>query len=244
MVSVLPQLQVLKGAALDFLFPRFSVSAVAKRAPLFAIPAKLNCSRIEALFCQKCDSHGGGRRHFPIPPSFCPDLPNWESDIDGIRSPFRFEGVIRKAVHEFKYRNLRAVAGRLAQLMGDYLSTAGIPFDVIVPVPLHPKRLRERGYNQSLLLAGELGKITGFPVNDTGLVRKIYNPPQARTHSVAERRQNVIGIFAGVGEDLLAKKVLLVDDVTTSGATLNACAAALKTAGAASVWVLTLAREI
>ena len=244
MVSVLPQLQVLKGAALDLLFPRFCVGC-GKEGIFICNSCEIELPRIEAPFCQKCGQPlTGGSGFSSAPPSFCPECANWESDIDGIRSPFRFEGVIRKVVHEFKYRNLRAVAGQLAQLMGDYLSTAGIPFDVIVPVPLHPKRLRERGYNQSLLLAGELGKITGFPVNDTGLVRKIYNLPQARTHSVAERRQNVIGIFAGVGEDLLAKKVLLVDDVTTSGATLNACAAALKTAGAASVWGLTLAREI
>jgi ComF family protein len=111
-------------------------------------------------------------------------------------------------------------------------------------VPLHPKRLRERGYNQSLLLANELGKLTGFPVNDSSLVRKIYNVPQAKTGSVEERRQNVIGIFSCVNEDLLEKKVLLVDDVTTSGATLNACASVLKAGGAMSVWGLTLAREI
>jgi ComF family protein len=128
--------------------------------------------------------------------------------------------------------------------MGDYLTENSVPFDVIVPVPLHPKRLRERGYNQSLLLANELGKLTALPVNDNCLVRKIYNVPQAKTVSVEERRQNVIGIFSCVNEDLLEKKVLLVDDVTTSGATLNACASVLKTGGAMSVWGLTLAREI
>jgi len=111
-------------------------------------------------------------------------------------------------------------------------------------VPLHPKRLRERGYNQSLLLANELGRLTAVPVNDNCLARKIYNVPQAKTRSVEERRQNVIGIFSCVNEDLLEKKVLLVDDVTTSGATLNACASVLKTGGAISVWGLTLAREI
>jgi ComF family protein len=169
---------------------------------------------------------------------------DWEAEIDAIRSPFRFEGVIRKAVHEFKYRNLRAIAVRLADMMGDYLNTNPIPSDVLIPVPLHDKRLKERGYNQSLLLASELGKLTGMPVNDTCLVRNIYNVPQAKTRSVEERRRNVIGIFSCKNEDFLGKRVLLIDDVTTSGATLNACAAALKTAGAASVWGLTLAREI
>jgi len=224
MMSVLPQLQGLKGAALDFLFPRFCVGC-GKEGAFICKSCEIELPRIEAPFCQKCGQPLAGRGNFPAAhPPCCSECVNWESDIDGIRSPFRFEGVIRKAVHEFKYRNLRAITGQLAQLMGDYLQTSGVPFDVIVTVPLHPKRLRERGYNQALLLAGELGKITGFPVNDTCLVRKIYNLPQARTHSVAERRQNVTGIFTGVGEDLLAKKVLLIDDVTTSGATLNACA--------------------
>jgi ComF family protein len=119
-----------------------------------------------------------------------------------------------------------------------------MPGDVLVPVPLHSKRLRERGYNQSFLLAKELSNLTGLPVNDTCLERNVYNVPQAKTRNVEERRLNVIGIFTCKNEDLRDKKVLLIDDVTTSGATLNACASALKIAGAMSVCGLTLAREI
>ena len=169
---------------------------------------------------------------------------NWKADIDAIRSPFRFEGVIRKAVHEFKYHNLRAISGQLAHFLGDYLTDNPISYDVIVPVPLHRKRLKERGYNQAALLSTELSNITGIPVNDTSLVRCIYNMQQAKTRNVEERRQNVIGIFSCLNKELFEKKVLLIDDVTTSGATLNACASVLKKAGATSVWGLTLAREI
>jgi ComF family protein len=169
---------------------------------------------------------------------------NWASDIDAIRSPFRFEGLIRKAVHEFKYRNLRAIAGQLGLLLADYLKENPIPCDIIVPVPLHPKRLRDRGFNQSALLAFELSKLTGISVNNTSLIRSVYNVQQAKTANVEERRKNVIGIFKVVDVDLREKKVLLIDDVTTSGATLNSCASLLKSAGAASVWGLTLAREI
>jgi ComF family protein len=236
MVSVLPQLNGLKGAALDFLFPRFCVGC--GKAGDYVCPAcQVSLPRIEMPVCPKCGKP-------QITEVLCPVCFGWESDIDAIRSPFCFEGVIRKAVHEFKYRNLRAISGQLALFLSDYLRENSICCDVIVPVPLHPKRLRERGYNQSLLLANELGKLTALPVNDNCLARIIYNVPQTKTGSVEERRQNVIGIFSCVNEDLLEKKVLLVDDVTTSGATLNACASVLKTGGAMSVWGLTLAREI
>ena len=245
MVSVLPQLNELKGAALDFLFPRFCVSC-GKEGDFICNSCQASLARIEAPVCPKC---GKPQTHYSnsleIYTVLCSSCVNWEADIDAIRSPFRFEGVIRKAIHEFKYRNLRAIAGQLANLLDDYLVNADpIPCEVLVPVPLHGKRLRERGYNQSALLAEELSRLTGLTVNDSCLIRNRYNVPQAKTRNVEERRQNVIGIFTCKNKDLRDKKVLLIDDVTTSGATLNACASVLKTAGAMSVWGLTLAREI
>jgi len=115
---------------------------------------------------------------------------------------------------------------------------------VIIPVPLHHKRLRERGYNQSDLLAQELGKLSEIPVDGKSLVRTKYSVPQARTASVVERHRNVIGLFECVTDSMQGQNVIVIDDVTTSGATLNACATALKRAGAASVWGLALAKEI
>jgi ComF family protein len=151
---------------------------------------------------------------------------------------------MRQAIHELKYRNLRALAGLLGRLLNDYLLDNPVPGEVLVPVPLHPKRLRERGYNQSRLLAKELGKLAALPVVDDCLVRERYSLPQARTSSVVERRGNVAGAFACRHRRLEGKQVLLIDDVSTSGATLDACARVLKGAGAALVWGLTLAREI
>jgi competence protein ComFC len=244
MMSVLPHLHQLKGAALDFLFPRFCVGC-GKEGDFICNSCQAALIRIEPPVCPKCGKpQTSSAASSEMSPLLCSNCVDWEADIDAIRSPFRFEGVIRKAVHEFKYRNLRASAGRLAALMGDYLDKYPASFDVLAPVPLHPKRLKERGYNQSQLLANELGKLTGAPVNDNCLERTIYNVPQAKTRNVEERRRNVIGIFSCKSEDFLEKRVLLIDDVTTSGATLNSCATALKKAGAASVWGLTLAREI
>ena len=174
----------------------------------------------------------------------CPSCVGWQTEIEGVRSPFRFDGVIRQAIHQLKYRNLRALAQPLAKLLKDYLITNATPGEVLVPVPLHQKRLKERGYNQSQLLARELGKLVNLPVVDDCLIRQRYAIPQARTSSVEERRSNVANAFICRNHRLQDKQVLLIDDVATSGATLNACASALKTAGATSVWGLVLATEI
>ena len=113
-----------------------------------------------------------------------------------------------------------------------------------MPVPLHKKRLRERGYNQSSLLARELGKLSSLPVVEDCLVRQKHTIPQARTSTIDERKSNIAGAFICRDQRLRDKQVLLVDDVATSGATIDACAAALRAAGATSVWGLVLAREI
>jgi len=174
----------------------------------------------------------------------CPGCVGWQAEIEGIRSPFRFDGVIRQAIHQLKYRNLRALAVTLANLLQDYLVTSPVPGEVLVPVPLHQKRARERGYNQPSLLAKELGKLTSLPVVDDCLIRQRHAPPQTKTPTVDERRSNVANAFTCRDHRLRDKQVLLIDDVSTSGATLNACAAALKADGATSVWGLVLAREI
>ncbi len=151
---------------------------------------------------------------------------------------------MREAIHQLKYRNLRALAVPLAKLLHDYLITDPMPAEVLVPMPLHQKRLRERGYNQSSLLARQLGKLANLPVVDDCLIRQRHATPQARTATVEERQSNVTDAFACPDHRLWDKQVLLIDDVSTSGATLDACAAALKASGATSVWGLVMAREI
>jgi len=152
--------------------------------------------------------------------------------------------VVRLAIHQLKYNDLRALAGLFARFLEDYLRDSPLPAEVLVPVPLHSRRLRERGYNQSALLARELAKLSGVPLSDGSLVRQRHTTPQARTSSLSERRENVSGAFSCRDGRLRGKRVLLIDDVSTSGATLDACARALKQVGAASVWGLALAREL
>jgi ComF family protein len=104
--------------------------------------------------------------------------------------------------------------------------------------------VKERGYNQSSLLTQKLSKLTNLPVVGNSLTRQRHALPQTQTKTVTERRNNVTGAFTCRDQQLKGRQVLLIDDVATSGATLDACAVALKAAGANSVWGLTLAREI
>ncbi len=235
-MSVLPQVAKLGGMALSLLFPQWCIGC-GKEGKLICYSCLSSLPRVMPPLCPKC-----GR---PQPSGIlCPSCVSWQAEIDGIRSPFRFDGVMRQAIYQLKYRNLRALAAPLAQLLNDYLITNPVAGEVLVPVPLHRKRLRERGYNQSSLLARELGRLSNLPVVDDCLIRKRHAPPQARTSSVDERQSNMADAFAGSDQRLRDKQVLLIDDVSTSGATLDACAAALKATGAASVWGLVLAREI
>ncbi len=233
---MLPQVANLKGKALDFLFPRFCVGC-GRYGDFFCPFCRQSLVAIAPPLCPRCGRPQSSGQ-------LCPDCANWAAQIDGIRSPFRFEGVIRQAIHQLKYQNLRALVEPLAHLLRDYLIDSPIPADVLVPVPLHPKRLRERGYNQSGLLAHRLSKLTGLPVVDGCLVRQRYTLPQARTTTAQERHRNIADAFACRDRRLEGRRVLLIDDVATSGATLDACATALKNSGAAAVWGLAIAREI
>ena len=233
---MLPRLTKIRGLALDLLFPRWCVGC-GREGDFICPDCRQSLPRITPPLCPKCGLPQASA-------NLCSSCLDWAADIDGIRAPFRFDGVVRQAIHELKYRNLRALAGPLARLLNGYLLGDPLPAQVLVPVPLHPKRMRERGYNQSYLLAKELGKLAGWPVVSDCLVRERHSLPQARTASVGERRANVSDAFAGRHRRLEGRQVLLIDDVSTSGATLDACARTLKEAGAASVWGLTLAREI
>jgi ComF family protein len=152
--------------------------------------------------------------------------------------------VIRKAIHQFKYQGLKALAQPLAELLDNYWRALPPACDVVVPVPLHPRRQRQRGYNHSGLLARKLGGLIGLPVMEGYLLRHRDTAPQARTAGAEERRENVAEAFLCRDQRLEGKRILLIDDVCTTGATLDACARALRSAGAASVWGLTLAREV
>ena len=236
MVNVLPRVMVLGRMTLDLLFPQRCIGC-GREGVFLCSDCRLLLSPISPPLCPLC-----GR---PQPGGvLCESCIVRRPEIDGIRAPYVYGGVIRRAVHELKYRNLRALARPLAGLLNDFLDDNHLPVGVLVPVPLHPKRLRERGYNQSRLLAQELGRISGRELVDDCLVRRHYTLSQARSAGVDERKHNVADAFTCRNGKLSGKSVLLIDDVMTSGATLDACARALKTAGVSSVRGIVLAMEL
>ncbi len=232
----MPHLSRLVELTVDLFFPRHCVGC--GKVGSFLCPDCLRkLPRLLPPLCPKC----GRPQASGI---LCPSCRRLQTEIDGIRSPYRFDEVIREAIYQLKYHNLKAVSFCLADLLADYLQSNPLPGEALVPVPLHPRRLRERGYNQSSLLARQLSKLTNLPVLEDCLIRAKEAPPQVKASSVEERRRNVISAFMCQNEKVSGKQIMLIDDVCTSGATLESCASALKNKGATSVRGLTLAREI
>jgi ComF family protein len=156
------------------------------------------------------------------------------------------EHPLRQAVQKFKYGRKVSLGKPLGRLMargcGEFLRDCEA--DVIIPVPLHPKRLRWRGFNQSVLLARQLSRAYGVAMDPFALRRIKATPPQTQLNE-EERRRNVRGAFAlAPGRSVEGKKVLLVDDVYTSGATVNECSGTLRRHGAGQIFVMTLARAV
>jgi ComF family protein len=158
----------------------------------------------------------------------------------------RYEGAARSAIHALKYRGQRRLAAPLAYRLAEAALRAGAQVDVIIPMPLHVARRRERGYNQAALLARPLARALGAPVNERALVRIRATQPQTRLNHV-DRRANVAGAFAlanSAARTLAGRRIALVDDVTTTGATLEAAAEALLAARPAAIYALAVARPI
>ena len=217
---------------------------------LFFPPHCVNCRRTGAWFCQRCR-----RAMAPIAEpvcrgcgqgiaqgTLCASCRSTPLALEGIRSAYYFEGPLREAIHAFKYKGVRMLGQPLGEMLYDGFSRYQLAADIIVPVPLHPSRQGQRGFNQSLLLAEHLAQQTGLRLAAHELRRTRNTPSQVGLHA-QQRRANVHDAFVWSGAPLQGQRALVIDDVCTTGSTIEACAAALSTAGAASVWGLTLARE-
>ncbi len=232
MAHVVEVLQRVQKGLLDLIFP----------------PRCVGCRQVGCQLCAQCREQIE-YIHPPLCPrcgralaasQLCPSCRLAPLQIDGIRSVAIFDGPLRQAIHRFKYTRWQELASIFGEMLGGYWRAAPLPADVIVPVPLHPNRLRERGYNQAALLAREVGEQTGLPVVEHSLLRIRETLPQV-TLNARQRKENVRAAFRCVDDTLRGQRVLLMDDVCTTGATLEACSVALRQQ-VASVWALTLAR--
>jgi competence protein ComFC len=192
-------------------------------------------------FCAKCSEPFPGA----ITQTFsCANCEHRLLHFDCAVAAYRSRGLVRKLVHEFKYakqRHLRyPVAGWLLETLGDS-RLRGRHFDLIVPVPLHPARERERGFNQAALLAELLAESVAAPVRP--VLERVRSTTTQTAHDRAERMENLRDAFRlRKNRDVRDLRVLLIDDVLTTGSTLSECARVLKEAGAISVHAATAAR--
>ncbi len=143
---------------------------------------------------------------------------------------FAKSGKVQHLIHQLKYKGNKEAGIFLGQQLGETIKEAPLfqGIDYLIPVPLHPKREKQRGYNQSLMIARGINEVTGIPIGDCYLVRAVYTETQ--THKTADERfKNVKDIFeVRCPEELEGKHVLLIDDVLTTGATLESCARQLE----------------
>lgn len=176
----------------------------------------------------------------------CAHCSDWPPSIGAVRAAFAFGGPIRESIHRFKYQGEFARAKFLSSLMfhgifrPEFVDTA--TWDLIAFVPLHRRRRRQRGFDQAELLARHLAEQFGLPCTEH-LVRVIDTPSQVG-RGEAERLVNVRGAFSWNGEPMAGAKILLIDDVITTGATMISAGAALHVAGAGRVDGFALAREL
>ena len=208
-------LSTLGRAALDLLFPsrcalcgRYGLAlceTCAASLPTADLPRCPRCwsPLIRGEGCRRCDESASGGLA-----------------LEGLRSAFVFREGARELVHALKYSHYFVLASPMGELMARYLVSAPLPADVLVPVPLHPRRQRVRGYNQSLLLAREVSRHLDLPLAAEALVRRRDTPPQARAAQAGARLLNVASAFGSPPGAVAGRRVLLVDDVTTTGATL------------------------
>ena len=238
-------------AALDLVFPALcplcaSTLAERRRDPLCGA-----CwEAIARLAPPGCDRCGLPRPTFdPAPPGgtipgelqcgACrADPPGW----DWARAGAEYGGVVRDAIHAFKFRGKRALARPLAALIGEQWPPGARDVAALVPVPLGRPRERERGFNQAALLAERLARGLGVDVRPRWLARMRDTQPQSDL-GAAERRANVRGAFAAPAA-VAGCHVVVVDDVLTTGATVAECARALRAAGALRVGVVAVARVL
>ena len=229
---------------LDFIYPRLCVAcegAVGSEGTSLCWDCRSTVHLIQPPFCAVCGDPAEGRIEHEYT---CPWCEEGDVFFEKARSAARYRAVLRTALQAFKYRKVTSLSNDFGPLMTACLQVhySKVPFDAVTFVPLHATRERSRTYNQARILAQGLAAQLGL----SPVVRSLKRVRATTTQTdltAAERRANVKGAFEAVdGAWLAGRSLLLVDDVMTTGATVNECARVLKDVGVARVHVMTLAR--
>ncbi len=187
-------------------------------------------------FCLRCGRNVGAMT------AYCLDCMNYEKSFDLARSAMIYTDSVIGLIYKLKYGDGRYLASYMAEYMYNTYLSGAERVDVVTFVPMPPKRRKKRGYNQAELLAKAFCKLSGLPCEN--LLERVKETKNLARMSRAERREAIIDSFVltqGMAEEVKNKRVLLIDDVITSGATSNECARVLKKAKAQSVYVMTFA---
>ncbi|MDD2709814.1 MAG: ComF family protein [Verrucomicrobiae bacterium] len=232
-------------AVIDLLYPRqCQICGATERCTRFAFvcdDCHASAPRIQPPCCERCGMPFSSNLASPFTCANCHDI---TLHFDRAVAAMRFHGAVRQAVHALKYRGQAFWTQLLCDWMNENKDRLLDPadFDVIIPIPLHPVRERERGFNQARLLAEELGRQWNKPLLRKALIRQ--RPTETQTHLDRQERQaNLRGAFAAKAPlRIRGQRCLLVDDVLTTGSTASECARVLREAGAVSILVFTLAR--
>ncbi|MCC5909570.1 MAG: ComF family protein [Clostridiaceae bacterium] len=174
----------------------------------------------------------------------CSECSDMRYHFDKVIASVEYKGDIQRLVHKFKYSDATYLAKNMAEIMTVTLKKHRVSADIIIAVPLHPNKRRQRGYNQSNLLAKYINRNLGIHYGKKNLIRK-KDTKIMHSLSKTERKQNVEDAFQVIkAYEILGKEVLLIDDVFTTGATVNSCSKELMKLGAKSVTVMAFARGI
>jgi len=206
--------------------------------PPFCLFCRLRLDSGVNIICESCWSKLPRIKHQSII--------NNDSPISRYLSVWEYSEGIQELIHEMKFRRKKGLAHRFAAELSKLVLENKIfrNADLLLPVPLHKLRLRERGFNQSLLLAKEVSKKTSIQIDDKILNRVKYTKTQSKL-SASQRQKNVEDAFkTAAGAQLTAKKVILIDDVITTGSTMNACAKALTNIGVGKVLGLSVTHAL
>lgn len=229
----------------DFIFPSFcSICGKPFSTEKEVVICPHCLSQIKYIGNPLCSQCGKPFYSEALDDHLCGDCLTKKRYFNRARAVGYYDGILRKSIHLLKYKLKSNLAFPLGNLMADrmYSFLKGNPYHLILPVPLHPKRLRERGFNQALSLARLISKKYEILLDGYILIRKRRTKPQVGL-SEQDRKDNVKGSFSLLKNNkIVDKNILLVDDVYTSGNTIEECAKVLIKAGAHKVDVITLAR--